>query len=136
MYEILLGLFLIVAIFLVGVILLQQGKGADMGASFGAGGANTVFGAAGAGNFLTKTTWTLSGVALVLVLSLAYISSHPDPTASKADIFTNATAPAATQDAAPASDVPSVGPMPASDVPAASDVPSTSEQKPASNVPN
>ncbi len=128
MYEILLGLFLIVALLLVAVILLQQGKGADMGASFGAGGANTVFGAAGAGNFLTKSTWILSAVALVLVLTLAYLSSHRDPVAQKTDIFTESSAPAA----APAAS----GDVPVAAEPNQSDVPVSTEQKPASDVPN
>ena len=60
MQEIILVIYLIVSIALVGVILLQQGKGAEMGASFGAGGANTVFGASGSGNVLTKTTTILA----------------------------------------------------------------------------
>ena len=56
MYEALLVIFLIVAIGLVGLIMLQQGKGADMGASFGAGGSATLFGSNGSGNFMTRTT--------------------------------------------------------------------------------
>ncbi|SUH34735.1 Protein-export membrane protein secG [Salmonella enterica subsp. enterica] len=51
MYEALLVVFLIVAIGLVGLIMLQQGKGADMGASFGAGASATLFGSSGSGNF-------------------------------------------------------------------------------------
>jgi preprotein translocase subunit SecG len=134
MYEILLGLFLIVAILLVAVILLQQGKGADMGASFGAGGANTVFGSAGAGNFLTRSTWTLAGIGLVLVVALAYLSSHRSEAEQKADIFTETTAPAATE----TTPAPVVGDVPAAPVAteAASDVPLSSENKPASDVPN
>ena len=50
MYEALLVIFLIVAIALVGLIMLQQGKGADMGASFGAGASGTLFGSSGSGN--------------------------------------------------------------------------------------
>ncbi len=56
MYEALLVVFLIVAIGLVGLIMLQQGKGAAMGASVGAGAAATLFGSSGAGNFLTRMT--------------------------------------------------------------------------------
>ncbi|VEA31617.1 Protein-export membrane protein secG [Salmonella enterica subsp. enterica] len=54
MYEALLVVFLIVAIGLVGLIMLQQGKGADMGASFGAGASATLFGSSGSGNFMTR----------------------------------------------------------------------------------
>ncbi|MDU9088348.1 preprotein translocase subunit SecG, partial [Klebsiella pneumoniae] len=52
MYEALLVVFLIVAIGLVGLVMLQQGKGADMGASFGAGASGTLFGSSGSGNFM------------------------------------------------------------------------------------
>lgn len=56
MYEALLVVFLIVAIGLVGLVMLQQGKGADMGASFGAGASGTLFGSSGSGNFMTRMT--------------------------------------------------------------------------------
>ncbi|GAB7202694.1 hypothetical protein OS31_43180 [Dickeya oryzae] len=56
MYEALLIIFLLVAIGLVGLIMLQQGKGADMGASFGAGASATLFGSSGSGNFMTRMT--------------------------------------------------------------------------------
>jgi len=49
MYEILLVVYLVVALALVGMVLIQQGKGADMGSSFGAGASSTVFGSSGAG---------------------------------------------------------------------------------------
>lgn len=61
MYEALLVVFLIVAIGLVGLIMLQQGKGADMGASFGAGASATLFGSSGSGNFMTRMTALLAG---------------------------------------------------------------------------
>jgi protein translocase SecG subunit len=54
MYEALLVVFLIVAIALVALIMLQQGKGADMGASFGAGASGTLFGSSGSANFMTR----------------------------------------------------------------------------------
>ena len=60
MYEALLVVFLIVAIGLVGLVMLQQGKGADMGASFGAGASGTLFGSSGSGNFMTRMTGILS----------------------------------------------------------------------------
>ena len=49
--EVLIVAYLIVALGLIGLVLIQQGKGADMGASFGGGGSNTVFGSSGSGNF-------------------------------------------------------------------------------------
>ena len=59
MLEIGIVFLLLIAIAMVALILVQQGKGAGMGASFGAGASNTVFGSAGSGNFLTRSTWFL-----------------------------------------------------------------------------
>lgn len=73
MYEIVVVLLLIVAIAIVALILVQQGKGAGMGASFGAGASNTVFGAAGSGNFLTKSTWTLAIVFFAICLLIGWL---------------------------------------------------------------
>ena len=73
LYEVLLVAYLIVALMLIGFVLIQQGKGANMGASFGSGGSNTVFGSSGSGNFMTKTTSILA--TLFFVLSLLLLSS-------------------------------------------------------------
>lgn len=69
----------IVACFvLVLVVLLQHGKGADIGAAFGAGASNTVFGARGAGNFLTKFTTGTVVVFMLTSLTLSYFSGGSD----------------------------------------------------------
>lgn len=68
MFTVLLAVHIIVAIVMVGFILLQHGKGADAGASFGAGAAGTVFGAAGSANFMTHITAVLATVFLLPVL--------------------------------------------------------------------
>jgi len=75
MYELLLVVYLIVSIILVGFVLIQQGKGAGMGASFGSGGSNTVFGASGSGNFMTRTTGILATLFFVLSLVLGNLST-------------------------------------------------------------
>ncbi|RUO78216.1 preprotein translocase subunit SecG [Pseudidiomarina taiwanensis] len=75
MQEFLLVAYLIVAIVLVAFIMIQQGKGADMGASFGAGASNTVFGSSGSGNFLTRTTAILAVIFFVLSLILGNLAS-------------------------------------------------------------
>lgn len=75
MYEILIIVFLIVAIAIVGLVLIQKGKGADMGASFGAGASATLFGSAGTGSFLTRTTTILGIVFFIISIALANISS-------------------------------------------------------------
>jgi len=76
MYETLLVVYLIVSIILVGFVLIQQGKGAGMGASFGSGASNTVFGAGGSGNFMTRTTGLLALAFFVLSLVLGNLSTH------------------------------------------------------------
>ena len=76
MYEILLVVYLIVAIILVGFVLIQQGKGAGMGASFGSGASNTVFGAGGSGNFMTRTTAIFALLFFVLSLVLGNLSTN------------------------------------------------------------
>jgi preprotein translocase subunit SecG len=69
-YQVLIIVYVLIALALIGLVLIQQGKGADMGASFGAGSSATVFGSGGSGNFLTKaTTWLAVGffvISLVL----------------------------------------------------------------------
>jgi preprotein translocase subunit SecG len=76
MYEVLLVVYLLVAITLVGLVLIQHGKGASMGASFGAGASNTVFGSSGSGNFLTKSTAILAIVFFVISLLLGAITNN------------------------------------------------------------
>lgn len=70
LYQVLIVIYLIVALCLIGLVLIQQGKGADMGASFGAGSSATIFGSSGSGNFLTKaTTWlAIAFFAISLIL--------------------------------------------------------------------
>lgn len=71
MYNFILAVHIIIAISMIGLILVQHGKGADAGASFGAGGAGTVFGAAGSANFLTRTTAVMTALFFVTSLTLA-----------------------------------------------------------------
>lgn len=66
-------LHVLVCIFLVAVVLLQRGKGAQIGAVFGGGGGSTMFGARGAGNFLTKLTTGAAIVYMLTSLSLSYL---------------------------------------------------------------
>ncbi len=56
MYQLLLIIHILIAIIIIGLVLLQHGKGADIGAAFGSGASNTVFGSQGTGNFLFKLT--------------------------------------------------------------------------------
>jgi preprotein translocase subunit SecG len=106
-YEILLVAYLIVALMLIGLVLVQQGKGAGMGASFGSGGSNTVFGATGSGNFMTRSTAVLATLFFAISLVLGNLSNKQTP---EVDPWQNLEVPVAEQPAAtPAdSDVPDV----------------------------
>src|SRR5579863_4269389 len=75
MVQAVVGVHVLVCVTLVILILLQQGKGAEVGAVFG-GSSNTVFGASGAGNVLTRTTSALAVVFFATSLYLAYASSQ------------------------------------------------------------
>ena len=59
---------------MIGLVLIQHGKGADMGAAFGSGSAGSLFGASGSANFLSRTTAVLAAVFFVCTLALAYFS--------------------------------------------------------------
>jgi preprotein translocase subunit SecG len=76
LYTILTVVLVFDAIFLIGLILLQQGKGADAGAAFGSGASGTVFGAAGSANFLSRATAVLAALFFALALTMAYVARH------------------------------------------------------------
>jgi preprotein translocase subunit SecG len=73
MTTVLIVLHVFVCIFLIAVVLLQRGKGAEIGAVFGAGASSTVFGSRGAGNFLTKLTTASAIIFMLTSLSLSYL---------------------------------------------------------------
>jgi preprotein translocase subunit SecG len=72
MYTFLIVVYVLVAVSLVGLVLIQHGKGADAGAAFGSGASGTVFGARGSANFLSRTTAWLAAAFFALSLVLAY----------------------------------------------------------------
>ncbi|MBF0752120.1 MULTISPECIES: preprotein translocase subunit SecG [Pasteurellaceae] len=76
MYQVLLFIYVVISIALIGFILVQQGKGANAGASFGGGASGTMFGSAGAGNFLTRTSAILATAFFVIALVLGNLNSH------------------------------------------------------------
>ncbi|CAG0989234.1 Protein-export membrane protein SecG [Methylophilaceae bacterium] len=90
----------------IGLVLLQHGKGADMGAAFGSGASGSLFGVSGSSNFMSRTTAICVVLFFATSLSLAYISGHRDQGSSVIKVQTNSvTTPdqdnAATGDAAP-----------------------------------
>ena len=76
MWQIVLLIHVLVAVSLIGLVLLQHGKGADIGAAFGSGASQTVFGSQGSGSFLSKVTLGLAGLFFATSLTLGYLASH------------------------------------------------------------
>jgi preprotein translocase subunit SecG len=73
--TIILSVQMLAALAMIGLILVQHGKGADMGAAFGSGGSGSLFGASGSANFLSRTTAVLATVFFVSTLALAYFGN-------------------------------------------------------------
>jgi len=122
-YYLVLVLHVIACLFLIGVVLLQQGKSQDLASAFGGGGTQTAFGPRGSANVLSRATTVLAGLFMVTSLALSMLRPHessildrvngpsPAPAASAhaaAPIKTvpASTAPAATTPAAPAATTP------------------------------
>ncbi|MGV8837093.1 preprotein translocase subunit SecG [Cellvibrio sp.] len=108
------------ALAIIGLILLQQGKGAAAGASFGGGASQTVFGSEGSGNFFTRATWIIATVFFCTSFGLAIIAKNHSKVATQGLVV-----PAVQQQ-----EVPSASDVPASEVPAAttSDVPAVQSE--------
>ena len=125
LYEILIVIYLIVALALIGLVLIQQGKGADMGASFGAGSSATIFGSSGSGNFMTRTTTWLAVAFFVISLILGNLTANR---IKATDEWNDLSTPVEQQ-------IPSDLPA-ASAEPKNADVPAADEDKSDSDVPN
>ncbi len=140
MEQIILVIHVLLAASLIGLVLIQHGKGADMGAAFGSGASGTVFGSQGAGSFLTRSTGVIAALFFATSLTLAYMSGHRDRASSVTDVLAT---PVATEVVAPATpDVPSVPGEAMSDfsanpaaIDAAGDIPAVPGSVPASPVP-
>lgn len=99
---------ILIALAIIGLILMQQGKGADVGASFGSGSSQTLFGGRGAGNALSRGTAILATLFFVSSVALAVMVKHKAESAGLVDLPVPAQqqAPAAPQPEAPKSDLP------------------------------
>ena len=83
LFSVVLAVHILAAVSVIGLVLVQHGKGADMGAAFGSGSSGSLFGATGSANFLSRATAVLATVFFVTSLSLAYLaSSAPKTTGS------------------------------------------------------
>jgi preprotein translocase subunit SecG len=119
--NIVLAIQLLAAVAMIGLVLIQHGKGADMGASFGSGASGSLFGATGSANFLSRSTAVLATVFFVCTLALAYFG-HSVPRETRGSVLERAAVPASAP-AAQAS-VPTASPAPVDPASAAGQVPS------------
>lgn len=106
MEQIILVVHLLVALAIIGLIMLQQGKGADMGASFGAGASQTLFGSSGSGNVLTRGTAWLVALFFATSFGLALIANQKSEVASGLDLEIPAAVEATAPAPAPAEELP------------------------------
>jgi len=112
LHNVILIIHVLVAAGVIGLVLIQQGKGADAGAAFGGGASSTVFGSEGSGSFLTRATGILATIFFITSLTLAYLSTEKiKPTSvvdtvkeQKADVPAAETKPAKATSDVPVSD--------------------------------
>ena len=115
MEQITLMVHLLVALALIALILLQRGKGTDIGASFGAGASQTLFGSAGSGNALTRMTAWLSAIFFASSFGLAVIADNR--TAGEDDLGFDVPVVEVSETEAIDNDMPELGYEPAGDLP-------------------
>ncbi len=113
MEQFVIAVHILVAIAIIALILLQQGKGAEMGASFGGGSSQTLFGSQGSGNFLSHTTAILVTVFFVTSVALSLLAKHQSATGTEigvpaAEVIESHNKKAETKTPAPAGDAPAI----------------------------
>jgi preprotein translocase subunit SecG len=119
LFPVMLTVHILVGLSVIGLVLLQHGKGADMGAAFGGGASGSLFGASGSANFLSRTTAVLATAFFITSLGLSYVAgSRPKAPSSVME------APVKPAPELPADDKPKI---PADGAPAATPVPSPAE---------
>jgi len=117
--NVILTVQILTALGMIGLILIQHGKGADMGAAFGSGSSGSLFGASGSANFLSRTTAVLAVIFFVSTLALAYFgNARPASTGSVLEGPAATTAPVA-----PAPETGSAAAIPGNAAPAAAESP-------------
>ncbi len=116
LYQIIIVFHILLGLGIVGLVLMQQGKGADAGAAFGSGGSGSVFGAQGSASFLSRTTAIFATLFFITSLSLAALSGYqgkkadimeaPAAVEIKSDVPLSDSTPAAAVDSVPLTEVP------------------------------
>ncbi len=110
-WNLVVALQILAALVMIGLVLIQHGKGADMGASFGSGASGSLFGATGSANFMSRSTAVCAAVFFACTLALAYFSSDRSrPTSGSVLERAAVTAPAASGPLTGAAQVPAAAP--------------------------
>ena len=129
MEKFVLVIHVLAALGVIGLVLVQHGKGADMGASFGSGASGSLFGVSGSSNFLSRATAICVAIFFGTSLSLAYLASHKQGSGSIVKDFA-AKANAEQVAPAPAGATPAAASAPAATAPAATETPATTTEIP------
>ena len=115
-YNVIVVIQVVSALLIIGLVLLQHGKGADMGAAFGSGASGSLFGATGSSNFMSKSTGVAAAIFFASTLALAYFGTQR-ATGTSGGVLDRAVAPAAIKPATPpatgSAAIPGTGPAPA-----------------------
>jgi len=132
MFSIVLGVHVLISVLIIGLVLMQHGKGADAGAAFGSGASGTVFGAQGSASFLSRATALFATLFFISSLTLAYLSGNREVPKDLIDQLVEE--PAVTETV---QDMPSVTDEPVldvpSDLPVAADLPTAADPVPAAD---
>lgn len=126
LHLLLMSVHIFAALGIIGLVLIQRGKGADAGAGFGAGASGTVFGARGAGTALSRATAILAAVFMVTSLSLTYVGTKAAAPAATSVLDRISSAPSGTTGTSPAGAATPVAPQQA---PAATPAPTPAPAK-------
>ncbi|PPC83314.1 MAG: preprotein translocase subunit SecG [Hyphomicrobium sp.] len=117
------------ALTIIGLVLLQHGKGADMGAAFGSGASGSLFGATGSSNFLSKSTGVAAAIFFGATLALAFLGNRPASDTGVMDRLPASSVPM------PASEAPSVTPTPVPSTPPNTTAPASGASGQSNQIP-
>jgi preprotein translocase subunit SecG len=132
LFNLIIVVQVLAALAIIGLVLMQHGKGADMGAAFGSGASGSLFGASGSSNFLSKSTAVAAAVFFACTIGLSYMSTNRPAASNDVGVMGSVTAPA---NKAPATTAPATNGVPATAPAPAPAAPATSAPAPANQVP-
>src|SRR5579875_1073971 len=135
LFNLIVVLQVVSALAIIGLVLVQHGKGADMGAAFGSGASGSLFGATGSSNFLSKSTAVAAAIFFACTLALAYYGTSA-PAVVDNGVMGHVSTPAAPAAPAPAPAAPATAPATTAAPAASAAAPAASAPAPANQAPN